>query len=79
MIHEQIVTRYRHLSIELDFARKIIRDLEHHMKLLPPNCPVRKLAQQNLDSANELRRDIQADINKMADSEISFSIIFPSL
>jgi len=75
---DDLLKRYEKLSIELQFARKIIRDLEKHIKQFPPRCPVRKLIQQNIDSAHEIRRDIQADINKLADSEINYFIKFPT-
>ncbi len=71
---EHVIRRYRHLSYELAIARKVIKEIESDIKTLPKGCPVQKYLRENLATANELRRDIQSDINNIADNELGLNL-----
>ena len=60
--------RYQQLTLEMSFAKKSIRQIEFYIKNTPPSCPLRKQLYHNLGLAVQLKRDITADINQLADS-----------
>lgn len=65
-----VIKSYIRLSLDLQVANEVIRDLEKLTKQIPPLCPCRKKLVSDLDTARQIRRDIRSDINHMADTRI---------
>ncbi len=71
---DEMLKRYRHLDVELAYARKAIRTIERDMNIFPEGCPNKIFLKENLDLANELRNDILNDIYKITDTEPTLNL-----
>ena len=77
-MEDQLTRKYRFLSYELQFAQKIVNELESYTKAIPIHCPMHKKNAEDLSAARAIRDDIKKEINEIADNEFTINWRLPA-